>query len=210
MRVSDAKGMLEKAGGVEGLVRLADLPVREWYRNCHVASLRIVRTGAFGPARVVRGTAGGVMSQHSWIVIGAAPQGATRPDPWDGGAVIADPTLWSYQGGEPCVQFAKNSLKTHVPHGTGSIWGYGRPANCPPGDAVELGWTQPPSQAAQVFLDILGPLDKRGWIELAHCPVQGWPSGEIIAAVADTFGSAHVPVDILGMITERNPHGLYW
>jgi hypothetical protein len=210
VRVADARRLLEKAGGIDGIADLAHLPVANWYKNCHIASLAIVRTGAFGPSGVARGWAGGVRSQHSWIVIGEAPQGARRPGPWDASAVVADPTLWSYQGAEPYVHFGKNTLKTHVPHGTGSIWAYGHPDNCAPGAAVELSWKEPPSKAAQVFTECLGPLDRRGWTALAYYPVEGWPAGEIIGAIADTFGECYVPVDILGMTTERNPRGLYW
>lgn len=39
---------------------------------------------------------------------------------------------------------------------------------------------------------------------------QNWPAAEIIAAIDDTKAlSALVPIDILGMLTDRNPSGLY-
>lgn len=210
MKVADARRMLSDAGGVKGIEEMLGRPLSSFHHDCHSASLHVVRTGVFGPARVARGTARGVFGQHSWIVAGEPAPYRERPDPWDLDAVIADPTLWSYQDAEPYVHFAKNSLKTHVPHGSGSIWASGHPANCEPEEAVSLEWRQPPSKAAQVFTEVLGPLDKAGWITLAHYPVQGWPSGEIIGAVADTFGEAQIPIDILGMTTERNPGELYW
>lgn len=210
MKVSDARRMLEKAGGVKGIEEALGVPLSGFYHDCHNASLRIVRTGVFGPARVARGMASGMFSQHSWIVAGEADLLTGRPDPYDASAVIVDPTLWSYQGVKPYVHFGKNSMKTHVPHGSGSIWAHGHPENCDPAAAVELDWKEPPSKVAQAFIEALGPLDKRGWVELAHYPVQGGPSGEFITAIADTFGEVQVPVDILGMTTGRNPGGLYW
>lgn len=210
MKVADARRMLEAAGGLKGLEELTGIPFSDWYHDCHSASLQVVRTGVFGNARVARGWVSGILSQHSWIVIGEAPQFAERPDPWDTDAVVADPTLWSYQGAEPYVHFSKNTMKTYAPHGTGSIWACGHPDNCDPANAVELDWKQPPSGAAQVFTEVLGPLDQNGWVQLAHYPVQGWPAGEIIGAIADTFGEVNIPIDVLGMTTDRNPKGLYW
>ena len=63
---------------------------------------------------------------------------------------------------------------------------------------------------ARAFLELVGPLDYHGWGVLAHAPVQGWPSGEILAAITDTKPLAVlVPIDRLGMLTDRNPGGLY-
>jgi hypothetical protein len=79
------------------------------------------------------------------------------------------------------------------------------------GPGIELTPANPLSTEAADFLDLLGPLDLRGWGEVAHLPVEGWPAGEIIAAMCDTPGlGALVPVDIQGMVTDRNPSGLYW
>jgi hypothetical protein len=46
---------------------------------------------------------------------------------------------------------------------------------------------------------------------VSHAPVLGWPAGEIIEAVCDTpgLGEVIVPVDRIGMLTDRNPDGLY-
>lgn len=207
MKAGQVQRMLDRAGGVKGLERMLGRPLSDYYHDCHAGSLAVVRTGVFGTpgegVRVARGGCKGVLGQHSWIVIGA--------DPYRPSAVVADPTLWSYRTGvKPYVAIAPNSRSTWVPHGSGSIWQKGHPDNCDPAQAVELDWAEPPSGAAQVFLDALGPLDKHGWIQLAHYPVEGWPAGEIIGAIADTFGKVHVPVDILGMVTDRNPGGLYW
>lgn len=68
----------------------------------------------------------------------------------------------------------------------------------------------PVSREAELFLDLCGPLDQKGWAELIHSPVEGWPAAEIIAAVDDTPElSTLIPVDILGMLTDRNPQGVY-
>ena len=43
-----------------------------------------------------------------------------------------------------------------------------------------------------------------------HAPLNGWPFGEFIAAMDDTPDvTALVPIDLLGMYTDRNPSGLY-
>ena len=60
-----------------------------------------------------------------------------------------------------------------------------------------------------MFLNLLGPLDKNGWITLAHAPVERWPAGEIIDAMCESGLEGYVPIDIVGMTTDRNPSGLY-
>lgn len=206
MNVGQVYEMMEGAGGLPGVEELLGRPLSDYSHDCHRGSLAVLRTGIFGTpgqdARVARGRCAGIVSQHSWIVVGGGP--------YDRKAVIADPTRWSYFSGGPCVTATRNAMMEYQPHGAGSIWRYGRPDNCDPSQAVELAWRKSPSGAAQVFLDVLGPLDEKGWVRLAHYPVEGWPAGEIIGAIADTFGEVQVPVDILGMVTDRNPGGLYW
>jgi hypothetical protein len=54
-------------------------------------------------------------------------------------------------------------------------------------------------------------LDIRGWHVLAHSPVRGWPAAEIIGAMYDTPRLKMIPpIDIVGMLTDKNPNGLYW
>jgi hypothetical protein len=68
------------------------------------------------------------------------------------------------------------------------------------------------SPMAEDFLQRCSPvgLDRRGWHFLANAPVGGWPSREIIGAMADDRRvSVFVPIDVLGMLTDRNPSGLY-
>jgi hypothetical protein len=208
VKVADARRLLEAAGGVKGLEKATGINAKNaWGGQCHGISLAVVRTGLLGEpgteARVARGFAKGVRSQHSWIVLGG--------DPYDTEAVIADPTIWHYQGAEPYVHLARNTMRTHVPHGSGSIWATGAPPE-PQGNTIALDWQDPPSGAAQAFLEACGPLDLRGWMFLANSPVTGWPAREILSAVADTpgLGRSLIPIDILGMLTDRNPKGLYW
>jgi hypothetical protein len=47
-------------------------------------------------------------------------------------------------------------------------------------------------------------------LSLLGSPVHGWPAAEIVAAIADTPSlAAYVPIDLLGMLTDRNPGKLY-
>lgn len=171
-------------------------PLTNWAKQCHVASLHVVR--ALG-GRVARGWCRGVRGQHSWAVIG--------PDCYSLDAVIVDPTLWSYDAGIKGIWVGTMRDGLHKPHGLGSIWAWGKPPS-----AVELPVELDAklSKDAQEFLKLCGPLDRAGWHFLATAPVQGWPAGEILAAMADTSAlAALVPIDRLGMLTDRNPGGLY-
>jgi len=171
-----------------------------WALQCHGASLHIVKSGVVIPARVARGTCEGVGSQHSWVVLGN--------DCYDDSAKIIDPTLWSYDDSIEGVWYGSYKDGKHRPHGKGSIWNWGRPPS-PVEDPMELTPQQPLSDEAQLFLELLGPLDERGWITLAHAPVEHWPAKEIITAICDSGLDGYVPIDIKGMITDRNPSGLY-
>ena len=180
-------------------------PLERWDKNCHMASLDIVRAGIFDNARVARGVAGGVGGQHSWVVLG---------DPYDPDWIV-DPTLWSYDPMVHGVVYADREAIEREPRwspkGMGAIWAYG----CPPSGGGEEIWPDGLSEEANRFLgtcrDVAGgPLDRSFWAGLFIGPMQGWPAGEILA-VADAHPalSALVPIDVLGMLTDRNPGGLY-
>lgn len=173
-------------------------PLDRWAGQCHAASLAIVKAKVLHGARVARGSCTGVGAQHSWVVLG---------DPYDPSVPIVDPTLWSYDDAVEGVWVGSAADGRHRPHGAGNIWQWGRPAY-PVGDPVRLRPVSPFSDAAVRFLELLGPLDVDGWRQLAHAPVGGWPAGEILAAIEDTIGPV-VPIDIIGMTTDRNPSGLY-
>lgn len=170
-------------------------------KQCHAVSLALVKSGKVGKARVARGFCRGVGGQHSWVVLG-----------WDcyaDDAVICDPTLWSYDSTVKDVWFGSATDRRHLPHGAGSIWRAGRPAD-PTGPIVELPGVASLSRMAQDFLSLLGPLDRQGWGILANLPMGGWPSGEIIEAMYKGGMEELIPIDIVGMVTDLNPGGLYF
>jgi hypothetical protein len=98
---------------------------------------------------------------------------------------IVDPTLWCYRKDVEGVWVGTYGDGIHRPHGKGSIWKWGRPVAALPGQELELTPAEPWSGAAEDFLRLLGPLDRRGWAQLAHAPVEGWPAGEILAGMAE-------------------------
>jgi hypothetical protein len=176
-------------------------PLDRWAGQCHAASVKLVRSGRFGTCRVARGACSGVGSQHSWLILGS--------NCYEDDATIIDPTLWSYDDTVTGVWVGTYQDGRHQPHGKGFIFEWGRPGGAR-GPVMTLTPRKPFSRAAQGFLDILGPLDFDGWSVLAHAPVQGWPAGEIFDAMQNTDGLAgRVPIDILGMVTDLNPSGLY-
>jgi hypothetical protein len=172
-------------------------------KDCHNGALAVVRAGL--ATRVARGWCEAVLGQHSWAVVGE--------DCYDEDATIIDVSLWSYTGAPPQVWVGTMECHPrHMPHGRGSIWETGRPAPPGPDDmVVELTPSVMLSQDARAFLSALGPLHAEGWARLVnHCGMEGWPAAEIVAAMLDTDRLAClVPIDIAGMVTDRNPGGLY-
>jgi hypothetical protein len=176
-------------------------PFAETHHQCHAISHAIVQSGFYPLARVARGTATGVGGQHSWVVVG--------DDCYAPRARIVDPTLWSYDDRVSGVWHGTAADGAHRPRGAGRIWDHGRPPE-PTGPVIDL--AVDPGRPARVFLEFAAPrgLDRHGWRLLADSPVGGWPAGDIIAAMADTPDlAALVPIDVLGMITDRNPGGVY-
>lgn len=188
-----------------------DLPVDAWAKQCHKVSLAIVRSGVLGvPARVARGWTPGVRGQHSWVVYAHPDRPDELPDCYDHEAHILDATLWSYDPTALVLLWVQAFDRPHEPHGSGSIFDAGRPAPAT-GPVIEVdppegGW----SPAAHDFLQLLGPLDLRGWAVLANLPVGDWPAAEILGRIADHPDLGHhIPIDVLGMVTDRNPSDLY-
>lgn len=173
-------------------------PKNVWH-NCHAVSLAIVQSGLWPGARVARGWAKGVSSQHSWAVVG---------DPYDKDAYVIDATLWSYVPSVPGVWQGSLRDGIHKPHGAGFFM-TGNPPTHHGGETIHLPGTL--SAKARRFLFSIGaPFDYRGWGQVAHLPVEGWPAGEVFAAMHATEAlRALVPIDILGMTTDINPQGLY-
>jgi hypothetical protein len=200
----DLERAQEVAGIPETLADVIGIPYENWTGKCHEVSKRLLDTDLFGPGRIARGWALGVRDQHSWIVL--------AEDVYDPDAVVVDPTIWHNRLGHPhkgilvAIQW---EIDTHHPHGEGSILQHAKPARGD-GPVIELTPGFRLSEEARSFLKLLGPLDYRGWMQLANGPMQGWPAGEIIAAMDDTkLLRAAVPIDILGMVTRRNPMGRY-
>lgn len=193
----------------EKLAEIIGIPIEFWVGSCHEVSLALVRAGKLGRSRVARGVSPGIASQHSWAVAG--------DNVYDSNAVIIDATnprhhtLWERgKAITPILVTDTGTGRSHHPHGYGSIWEAGKPYHHGEAD-VTLTPQEPLSRQAQRFLAILGPLDQRGWAQLAHLPVGGWPAKEIISAMADTEQlAALIPIDIVGMVTDRNPRELYW
>lgn len=171
-----------------------------WAHKCHEASVQIVRSGIVAPARVARGACMGVGAQHSWVVLGN--------DCYDNNATIIDPTLWSYDSRIDGIWVGNYYDDRHIPFGRGKIWKWGRPQHAT-WDVIELTPKTPFSKTALHFLSLLGPLDYEGWQTLAHAPVEGWPAAEIFTAMCDSGMENMIPIDIIGMVTDRNPKGLY-
>lgn len=177
------------------------IDIKDYPAQCHVASLQIVKSGVLGPSRVARGTCRGVGGQHSWVILG--------DNCYDDAARIVDPTLWSYDPTVSGLWIGSYRDGLHRPHGKGSIFAWGKPARGT-GEIISLAEAALLSQAAEDFLDLLGPLDREGWMQLAHAPVEGWPAAEIIAAMYHTPQLiALLPIDVVGMVTDLNPSGLY-
>lgn len=188
-------------------------PFPAWAQQCHAVSLAIVKAGILpAGSRVARGTAHGVMGQHSWIVVG--PGDGTLADCYADDAAIVDPTLWSYRDDVEGIWVGRaGSGFDHVPHGKGPhIMDWGRP-EYPTGEPIPLApeaFAKLSATAKSWVRDMFGPLDRRGWMQLASMTVVGWPAAEIIRAMHDTPELAIcVPIDRLGMLTDVDPEGLY-
>lgn len=195
---------------IPAIEKAIDIPFEKWAHQCHSISYQIMC--ALAPeGRIARGWCDNVGSQHSWLVLGQ--------DCYDQDTTIIDPTLWSYDDKiEGIWTGTMRDRPRHLPFG----WNGGRTMfewGCPiPGDGpnIELTPQVPLSGMAMTWINLFhrqvgDRLDRQFWSNLVnHAPMTGWDPGEIIAAVADTKEiAACVPIDILGMVTDRNPSGLY-
>lgn len=184
---------------LEEVAKAIDLPLEGWAGQCHAVSLALLQAGVV-QGRVARGWCPLVPGQHSWIVQGE--------DCYDPDAQIVDPTLWTYSEKVEGIWEGSAAEGLHLPHGLGSIWAYGRPPK-PTEEPVPLD-AEGLSQAARSFLELVGPLDRQGWMVLFGSPVGDWPAAEIIGqAYEDPALSLLIPIDIVGMLTDHNPGGLY-
>lgn len=203
----DEAALALKQISIPELESAVGLPLDHWRQACHEVSLRLVRSGLITErtghrARVARGKAPKVGSQHSWVILG--------PDCYDLSALVVDLTRWSYDPYQPVVLVGTAHNLGAIPHGHASISTYGRPSH-QGGPTIELEPKTRLDLRSQAFLDKLGPLDIGGWAQLACAPVLDWPSPQIISAMYETEAlRALVPIDVVGMLTEHNPGGLYF
>lgn len=185
-------------------------PLEHFSHQCHAASLALVRSGLLSnDARVARGFLKGISSQHSWVVLG---------DPYDPSSVIIDVTAWSYDlqrngGTVPRVWVTSGAEGGHTPHGRDSILDSVIPA-CGTGPDIPLGVEVSPE--AENFLVMVASMNRRsgldaqGWVALLSGSLDGWPAAEIVAAAHETPRlRAFIPIDTLGMLTDKNPQSLY-
>lgn len=178
----------------------------DFSQQCHSVSLGLVRSGLLGEGgpslRVARGACFGVGGQHSWVVMG---------NPYDDRAVIVDLTLWSYNPSQPRIWLGSGQSGLHRPKGYGWIYDSPKPQDHG-GEILEFD-TKGMTPEARRFLNVIGPLDARGWGRLwSGCGMMGWPAKEILEAFLDQYPTLGplVPIDIAGMVTDRNPQEIYW
>jgi hypothetical protein len=178
----------------------------DFAHDCHAVSWGLIRSGLLGTGgpnlRVARGACRGVGGQHSWVVMG---------DPYDETATIVDLTLWSYDAKQPRIWIGSMLSGLHRPKGFQLIFDGPKPdAGSDPPLLLD---TENMSDRARTFIQMIGPLDARGWVELwSRCGMLGWPSAEILDAFLTQYPdlTALVPIDIVGMVTDRNPQETYW
>lgn len=179
----------------------------QWAKNCHAVSMQFCRSKiAPEGARVARGYHKMIASQHSWVAFG---------DPYGLRTQILDLSIWSYVCPESPVivtGFNYDCLMhcggEYLPKGYGDIWGYGQPVV---GDGERI---RPKglSDEAEHFLEIFFPdgLDVQGWHGLLNSPVGGWPAKDVFeCAWKDDRLKALCPIDVVGMVTDLNPGGMY-
>lgn len=178
---------------------LGDL--RRYWHDCHGAALALKRSGALPPdARVARGFVQGVTGQHSWVVL---DDDVYKPYAW-----VIDPTYWSYDDLTSApyvhVQRAIARGRQYRPHGSGML------SKLPLAGRREPVALEVADAEARAFLKKVGPLDPYGWMRLFNGPMGGWPARTIVAAAYDVDElRALIPIDVAGMLTDRNPGGLY-
>lgn len=205
-----------RAGTSSDIIASVMGDLKQWEHQCHAASLHLIRSGELSMwSRVARGYSPLVQGQHSWVVLGDS-QTSELADVYDPDAVIIDPTLWSYTDTVEGIWYGTAVDGLHIPHGAGTtsipqlMEERPRPASYSDVIRPDMHAYRRLSVEGIQFLAFVGGLDARGWIWLMQQPMSGWPSKDIIELMLDTPQlAAFVPIDLAGMLTDRNPSGLY-
>lgn len=194
--------LLTNSVTLEEVEDIVGSPAASWENRCHEISLKIVKSDLFPYARVARGTAVGIGSQHSWVVL--------NKNVYNRYALILDPTYYVNIGHDPLLWWGTTDDGIHYPKGHESIWDVGLPLS-PVFENTSYRFSRDGLSAAAIsFLHMIEPLDIQGWAKLANGPMVGWPSEEIIARMyEDDLLRPLIPIDIVGMVTDINPKGLY-
>lgn len=186
----DEQELIDAIGGLE-----------QFAHQCHACSLQLIRTGLLPKsARVARGWHVEIQSQHSWVAIG---------NPYDPNTTIIDGTLWSYTTGDPFLHVGPS--RDYKAHGAGLIGPFRAPE--PKNKVLTPKGASKLSPAATRWLKMIAPkgMDVVGWMKLVNGPMGGWPSDEIIPVLADDNQfNGLIPIDIVGMLTDKNPGNLYF
>ena len=152
----------------------------------------------------------GVGSQHSWVVLSGRPGSMFEKK-----VPILDPTLWTYRDDVEGLYFnTAGGTPWHTPKGAGDLWDFSCPQSVG-GD--ELIPREPITGGATAFLAFLkaqvgGPLSYGWWMRFfSQCPMANPPIlRELIdACYRDERIRGTIPIDIVGMLTDHNPGGLY-
>lgn len=176
--------------------------LERWACQCHAASLALVKAPLMPEGRVVRGWCDHVFGQHSWMVVGM--------NCYDPDALIIDPTLWSYDDVVEDIWVGRmGDRPEHMPHHNWTFWDH-KPKRGP-GEDIPLERYDSLGRAARMYMDLILPLDYKGWCNFAtHVGALGWPVGQVVEAMyAQKNLRGALPIDLIGMTTEINPHGLY-
>lgn len=186
---------------VANVEKAIGIPRDKWANRCHEVAYALLVSSLMDDvtARMARGWAQGISSQHSWIVTGN--------DVYDKTAKIIDPTYASNRGSRPMIMIVDN-LTSHSPHG------YGEFSKFPESKGGKEFLPEFVSPSTRLWADMasmeVGPLDAFWWAKMFSGPMGGWPSRELVNwAYEEPALRALIPIDIVGMLTDRNPRGLY-
>lgn len=149
------------------------------------------------------GADGAGSPRRSDVGLGAAsPKAVYNPK-----SMAIDLSAWSYRKGSPCMDIGTQKSMKMAPHGSGSIWDYGRPER---GDGENLTLPIEPKSDLDRFMKICFPngYDRAGLMGLANAPVENWPAAEFHQAMVDAGFEHLLRIDVLSHLLDTvNGHG---